>query len=125
MLPLRARLTSPSDFARTTKSGIRVSSQNFVGYLYISPAPIDGSHQCAKAGLIIGKNVGGSVQRHRLSRQVRHALAPHLATAPEGALIVIRALSTDSESVHNEISTLISKLFTKNSERLATRKADA
>ena len=123
MLPLRARLTSPSDFARTTKSGIRVSSQNFVGYLYISPAPIDG--QCAKAGLIIGKNVGGSVQRHRLSRQVRHALAPHLATAPEGALIVIRALSTDSESVHNEISTLISKLFTKNSERLAPRKADA
>ena len=120
MLPLRARLTSPSDFARTTKSGIRVSSQNFVGYLYIPAAPTE----CAKAGLIIGKNVGGSVQRHRLSRQVRHALAPHLATAPEGALIVIRALSTESQSVQSEISSLMTKLIAKNSERVATRKAD-
>ena len=27
----------------------------------------------AKLGLIIGKSVGGSVKRHRIARQIRHA----------------------------------------------------
>jgi ribonuclease P protein component len=115
VLPRQSRLTSPSDFARTTKSGIRVTSNNFVGYLYIQPA-VDES---ARAGLIIGKSVGGSVYRHRLSRQVRHAIAPHLAKLPEGSLLVIRAIkSSDSTDVISEVRELISSLI-KRSEKFS------
>ncbi len=108
VLPTDARLTSSSDFARATKSGIRVTSEHFVGYLYISPVTNESSPKC---GLIINKTVGGSVKRHRLARKVRHAVAPLIATLPTGSLLVIRALKqSDDKSVIVEISDLLEKL---------------
>ena len=109
MLPIDARLTSSSDFARATKSGIRVTTEHFVGYLYTSPVTNNAS---AKCGLIINKTVGGSVKRHRLARKVRHAVAPHIVELPLGSLFVIRALKqSDDKNVASEISTLIQKLI--------------
>ncbi|ASY17893.1 ribonuclease P protein component [Candidatus Planktophila versatilis] len=109
MLPADARLTSSSDFARATKSGIRVTTEHFVGYLYISPVTNNAS---AKCGLIINKTVGGSVKRHRLARKVRHAAAPHIVKLPLGSLFVVRALKqSDDKNVASEISTLIQKLI--------------
>ena len=109
MLPIDARLTSSSDFARATKSGIRVTTEHFVGYLYISPVTINTS---AKCGLIINKTVGGSVKRHRLARKVRHAVSPHILELPLGSLFVVRALKhSDDQNVAPEISTLIQKLI--------------
>ena len=117
MLPLSARLTSPQDFARTTKSGLRVTSQHFVGYLYVNPA----SNDQPRAGLIIGKSVGGSVRRHRVSRQIRHAIAPLLETFPKGSLIVIRGLKQTSEvDVQSEITEISSHLISKAAKRMAS-----
>ena len=114
MLPVSARLTSPQDFARTTKSGLRVTTQHFVGYLYVNPASTDS----ARAGLIIGKSVGNSVRRHRVSRQIRHAIAEHLKTFPTGSLIVIRGLKQSSEiNVHGEVAEISSRLITKAAKR--------
>jgi ribonuclease P protein component len=118
VLPRNARLTSPSDFAKTTKSGVRVTSTNFVGYLYIQ----SNLTTPARAGLIIGKSVGGSVVRHHLSRQVRHAIAPQISTLPEGSLLVIRALKASS-GVGTEITSLISSLIARH-EKIA-RKSEA
>ncbi len=118
MLPQSARLTASSDFARATKSGIRVTSQHFVGYLYISPVT---NNDRAKCGLIINKTVGGSVQRHRLARKIRHAVAPVITTLPTGSLLVIRALKQDGDkNITTEILDLISKLSTK-SAKVANR----
>ena len=109
MLPADARLTSSSDFARATKSGIRVTTEHFVGYLYISPVTNNASSKC---GLIINKTVGGSVKRHRLARKVRHAVSPHIVELPLGTLFVVRALKqSDDKNVTAEISTLIQKLI--------------
>ena len=108
MLPQGARLTASSDFARATKSGVRVTTQHFVGYLYISPVT---NNDSAKCGLIINKTVGGSVKRHRLARKVRHAVAPNISTLPTGSLLVIRALKqSEDKSVQVEISELLEKL---------------
>ena len=116
MLPVSARLTSPQDFARTTKSGLRVTTQHFVGYLYINPASTDS----ARAGLIIGKSVGNSVRRHRVSRQIRHAIADHLSTFPTGSLIVIRGLKqTPDVDVQSEITEISSRLISKAAKRMA------
>jgi ribonuclease P protein component len=91
VLPQGARLTASSDFARATKSGVRVTTQHFVGYLYISPVT---NNDSAKCGLIINKTVGGSV---------------------------IRALKEDGDrNVSEEILELISKLSAK-SAKVASR----
>ena len=118
MLPVDARLTQSSDFARATKSGIRVTTQHFVGYLYISPVTNDAS---AKCGLIISKAVGGSVKRHRVARKVRHAITPLIDSLPTGSLLVIRALGQDGDSnLETEISELITKLISR-SHKIAVK----
>jgi len=122
VLPVSARLTSPQDFARTTKSGLRVTSEHFVGYLHITPVTNNsGVNENPRAGLIIGKVVGGSVRRHRVSRQIRHALAPQLENFPEGSLIVIRGLKQSaSVDVQREVADISSHLITKAAKRMAS-----
>ncbi|MFM1952597.1 MAG: hypothetical protein RJA33_1391 [Actinomycetota bacterium] len=122
MLPVSARLTSPQDFARTTKSGLRVTSEHFVGYLHINPVTNNPAvNENPRAGLIIGKGVGGSVRRHRVSRQIRHALAPQLENFPQGSLIVIRGLKQGSSiDVHGEIAEISSRLIAKAAKRMAS-----
>jgi ribonuclease P protein component len=116
VLPVSARLTSPQDFARTTKSGLRVTTQHFVGYLHIAPA----ANERPRAGLIIGKSVGGSVRRHRVSRQIRHAIAPLLKDFPNGSLIVIRGLKQSAVvDVHQEISEISTRLIERAAKRMA------
>ena len=118
MLPVDARLTSSSDFARATKSGIRVTSPHFVGYLYISPVTNNAS---AKCGLIISKAVGGSVKRHRVARKIRHALTPTIFKLPTGSLLVIRALGQEGDTnIATEISELVEKLINR-SEKISSK----
>jgi ribonuclease P protein component len=112
VLPRSARLTSPDDFARTTKSGFRVTSKYLVSYLYLTNTTLP-----ARCGLIISKNVGGSVVRHRVARQIRHALSDHLSQLPTGSLVVIRALpGTISLDFKKELSIIIPKLIQKTLE---------
>jgi ribonuclease P protein component len=118
VLPKNARLTVSADFARATKSGTRVTTENFVGYLYISPVT---NHDLPKCGLIINKSVGGSVMRHALARKVRHAVNPQLAKLPNGSLLVIRALAkNDINGVGVEIEKLTNKLLDRAS-RIAVK----
>ena len=114
MLAKSARLTESADFARATKSGLRFSTQNFVGYLY--PTDLD---QPARAGLIIGKNVGGSVTRHRIARQVRHTLRGIYPQLPTGGLLVIRALNgAHNAEASQEVTKIVGQLLKKYSEKV-------
>lgn len=100
MLAKTARLTESGDFARATKSGLRYSTANFVGYLYPT-----GLNEPARAGLIISKTIGGSVTRHRIARQVRHVLQENYSQLPEGSLVVVRALKNpqNPKKVQNQV----------------------
>ena len=117
MLPKKARLTTSEDFAKATKSGLRLTSSNLVGYLYISPAVTPAVS--AKCGLIINKSVGGSVMRHRIARQLRHDLAPLVDTFPANSLFVARVLKSAPEYT-DELSELISGLISR-SQKNASR----
>ena len=112
MLHKSARLTSPNDFARTTKSGLRVTTEHFVGYLYLQNSR---DVNPVRLGLIIGKKVGGSVLRHRLARKVRHSIT--VEKFPKNSLLVIRALgSKDADytiDVQSEIKQLCEKLISR------------
>ena len=119
MLPKKARLTTSEDFAKATKSGLRLTSENLVGYLYISPAANNANpEESTKCGLIINKSVGGSVMRHRIARQLRHDLAPKLDTFPTNSLFVVRVLKSAPEYT-NELTQLISGLLTRSQKNVS------
>jgi len=112
VLPKSARLTNSNDFARATKSGLRVSTQNFIGYLYLN-----NNENQTRAGIIISRSVGGSVVRHLVSRKLRHILAKEINDLPSNSLLVIRALNGAAEAqCQKEISLIVAKLLKKSSE---------
>ena len=106
MLPNSARIKSSSDFARATKSGRRVTSDSLIGYLYSS-----NSNDPAKLGLIVGKTVGNSVVRHRIARQIRHAVREDLNNLPNGTLFVVRAMKKPNNAFHETLD-LMEKVTT-------------
>ena len=116
MLPKKARLTTSEDFAKATKSGLRLTSSNLVGYLYISPAA--DNELPTKCGLIINKSVGGSVMRHRIARQLRHDLAPIVDTFPTNSLFVVRVLKS-APGYTDELSQLISGLISRSQKNVS------
>ena len=116
MLAKTARLTESGDFARATKNGIRFSSTNFVGYLYINNV----STEPARAGLIISKAVGGSVARHRLARKIRHCVRDHYSILPTGSLLVVRGLNNSATAeCSKEITEVVGHLIKKANERVS------
>jgi ribonuclease P protein component len=122
VLPRKARLTTSEDFAKATKSGLRLTSENLVGYLYISPVAKNSNNesneQPVKCGLIINKSVGGSVMRHRIARQIRHDLAPKIDTLPTNSLFVVRVLKSAPEYT-KELAQLISGLLSRNQKNVS------
>ena len=116
MLPKKARLTTSEDFAKATKSGLRLTSSNLVGYLYISPAVTPAVS--AKCGLIINKSVGGSVMRHRIARQLRHDLAPIVHAFPTNSLFVVRVLKC-APGYTSELSQLVSGLLSRSQKNVS------
>jgi ribonuclease P protein component len=119
VLPKKARLTTSEDFAKATKSGLRLTSENLVGYLYISPAANNAnSEPTPKCGLIINKSVGGSVMRHRIARQLRHDIAPNLHTLPNNSLFVVRVLKSAPEYT-SELTQLISGLLSRSQKNVS------
>ena len=68
----------------------------------------------ARAGLIISKNVGGSVVRHKVARQIRHSLKDQFETFPPGAHIVVRALSGSAgQDLKKDLDSLVPKVLEK------------
>jgi ribonuclease P protein component len=86
MLPASARLRKSSDISAVMKSGTRFSAKLVV--LHVA----QGSSEQSKVAFAVGKNVGNSVIRHRVTRQLRHAITPLLPVMPSGSHVVVRAL---------------------------------
>jgi ribonuclease P protein component len=116
VLPKKARLTTSEDFAKATKSGLRLTTQNLVGYLYIQPAL--NTQTSTKCGLIINKSVGGSVMRHRIARQLRHDLAPIVDTFPVNSLFVVRVLK-NAPTYTNELTELTTALLARSQKNVS------
>jgi ribonuclease P protein component len=69
--------------------------------------------------LIISKNVGGSVTRHRIARKVRHTLRDIYPQLPIGGLLVIRALNSASDAdAAQEVTKIVGGLVKKFAEKV-------
>jgi ribonuclease P protein component len=81
------RLRRSSDFATVIKSGVRARRGHLVVHLHLGLTP-----DAPVVGLVVGKAVGGSVVRHRVSRKLRAQLAQRVERLPAGSGTVVRAL---------------------------------
>jgi ribonuclease P protein component len=103
------RLTSREDFQRVTKSKIRSHTKTLTGYLLTEPELTE-----PKIGFIVAGNVGSSVSRHRVARQLRHATRNSINILPKSSLVVVRANKRDQDA-----STEIPELFTSLSKKVS------
>lgn len=89
MLPAANRLRRAADFTDTTRRGVRASRGPVTAVVALPAGPA--AAMDPRIGLVVGKRVGGSVLRHRVSRQLRAAAATVLAELPAGCTVVLRA----------------------------------
>ena len=122
MLASENRLRKPEDFRATMKLGRKVSSAHLV--LYLKRVPGDAQ---ARFGFVVGKIVGGAVQRNLVKRRLRSAIRQHISTnhrqslasgplalAPIGFDLVVRALpgaaDLDWDKLSEELQANLSRL---------------
>ena len=111
MLPAKNRLRASKDFALTTKTGVRATSLSLVLYLKTNSIS-SGNSSAPQLGLIVNKSVGGSVVRHRVSRQLRHLISNHIKNLPADSQLVIRVLR-NQPNFESELNDLIPKVISK------------
>ena len=100
MLAAPHRLRRPADFTSVLRRGVRSGRTTLVLHLLLpdgdagaEPTP----HTVpaltpARVGFVVPKAVGGSVVRHRVTRQLRALCAARIDTFPVGSSSVVRAL---------------------------------
>ena len=93
MLAAPYRLRQSADFQQTVRQGVRAGRPNRVVHLLCRQVD-----QPARIGFTVGAQVGGSVIRHRLTRQLRALSQPLLPNLPAGTDVVVRALPSAAQS---------------------------
>jgi ribonuclease P protein component len=101
-----------TDFTSVVRGGVRARG----GSLVVHHRAELGPHP-ALVGLVVGKTVGGSVVRHRVSRRLRAQLAQRLDRLPAGSGTVVRALPDSAHASSAELGRSLDKAF----DRLAVR----
>jgi ribonuclease P protein component len=91
VLPAQARLRRRPEFTAVVRSGRRAGRPTMVlHYLPERPGPsLEGPGP--RAGFVVGKAVGNSVVRHRVTRRLRAVVRDELHRVPAGADLVVRA----------------------------------
>lgn len=79
----------------------------------VHAAPADGTGAPGQVGLVVSKAVGNAVVRNRVKRRLRHLARDHVATIPDDALIVIRALRESASASYQELGTDLDRCLTR------------
>lgn len=72
-----------------------------------------GSSGQSKVAFAVGKNVGNSVIRHRVTRQLRHVVTPVLSRFPSGSHVVVRALPAAATATFAQLTENLEFALTK------------
>ena len=107
MLPASARLRKSSEISAVMKSGTRFSAKLVV--LHVA----SGTSGQSKVAFAVGKNVGNSVIRHRVTRQLRHIVSPVLSNFPIGSHVVVRALPAAAGATFTQLTENLEFAMTK------------
>ncbi|QEN16922.1 ribonuclease P protein component [Mycolicibacterium sp. ELW1] len=95
MLPAQYRMTRSAEFGATIKHGVRAAQPDLVVHARRMIDSADGP----RIGLVVSKSVGNAVQRHQVSRRLRHIARSVLPDLTADERIVIRALPGSRDAI--------------------------
>ncbi len=116
VLPGYRRLRRSTDFRVVMRSGTRAASRTVVVHAHAT-----GVDRPARAGFIVGRTVGPAVLRKRVTRRLRHIVAPGLASVDPGTDLVVRALPAAGESSATELARDVRSALVRAVARLGQR----
>ena len=90
VLPTGARLRSSADFATVVRTGRRAGSRTLVVHALTAS---ESSSSGPRVGFVVGRGVGGAVERNRTRRRLRHLMRDRLDAVPATSRLVVRALA--------------------------------
>lgn len=116
MLPAQYRMTRSAEFGATVSQGTKAAQPDLV--LYTRPDRT--GEPGPRIGLVVSKAVGNAVQRHRVSRRLRHAARVLLEDLDPADRVVIRALPSSryaiSPRLEQELRTALKRIRTRSGE---------
>lgn len=111
MLPKVNRVRKSAEFTKVFRSGKRSGNKYFVVYALTEKTEIEAD--LPKVGFVVGKKVGNSVVRHRVSRQLRHLFIPLLEQMVT-SMVVVRAqppaATADSKTLQIQLLKTLKKM---------------
>ena len=96
MLPAQNRMTRSTEFGATVSRGTRAAQPDLVVYCLRSDQTEEAG---PRVGLVVSKAVGNAVQRHQVSRRLRHVARTVLPELDVTDRVVIRALPGSRRAV--------------------------
>ncbi|TRW89228.1 ribonuclease P protein component [Mycolicibacterium sp. 018/SC-01/001] len=96
MLPAQNRMTRSTEFGATVSRGTRAAQPDLVVYCLRSDQTEEAG---PRIGLVVSKAVGNAVQRHQVSRRLRHVARNLLSELDSLDRVVIRALPGSRHAV--------------------------
>lgn len=91
-------MTRSAEFSHTVKHGVRVAQPDLVVHVCRS-----GDVTYPRVGFIVAKSVGNAVDRHRVTRRLRHVLRDMTSPLEQGERVVVRALPGSREASSDEL----------------------
>jgi ribonuclease P protein component len=88
-------MTRSAEFGATIKHGVRAAQPDIVVHAR-RESDTDGG---PRIGLVVAKSVGNAVERHQVSRRLRHVARAVLPELTSDDRVVIRALPTSRQAV--------------------------
>ncbi|CKI68991.1 ribonuclease P protein component [Mycolicibacterium smegmatis] len=108
MLPARNRMRRSAEFSVTVSRGVRAAQPDVVVHALrlesnAGNAGDDGDANGPRIGLIVSKAVGNAVERHRVSRRLRHVAKTFVSGLDPADLIVIRARPSSRDATSSRL----------------------
>ena len=97
-----------SDFTSVVRRGARARTGRLIVH-----QQLDLGDSPPVVGLVVGRTVGGSVVRHRVSRRLRAQLAQRLPVLPAGSGTVVRALPQSADASSAELGHALDTAFAR------------
>ncbi|ODR19419.1 ribonuclease P protein component [Mycolicibacterium porcinum] len=114
MLPARYRMRRSAEFSATVSRGVRAVQPDVVVHALNDGTDATGP----RVGLIVSKAVGNAVERHRVSRRLRHAARTLIPELDATDLVVIRARAGSSQAASSRLEQQLQRAL----ERLEARR---
>lgn len=120
MLTAAHRLRKSAEFTITTRSGVRVAKSHLVAHLYLPP----GATGPPKVGFTVSSAVGGSVVRHRVTRQLRAGCQALVVDLPAGSRLVVRALPAAAQAQPSVLQAELGEVIRAVLSKAAAKRVD-